>query len=341
MNNRNTLFLDGIFRSGTTFFSRILDAFPNSYVLDDPISFFHHYIMMKERRWSLPNPKDMIKRREIDLISFPADPGALKENLAIYVKRIEALDDNLRADLLRCIEQINNKMSFIEIFSNIISTMRLHSSASLVGIKATFHHRFREAILDAMPDMKWVTIVRDPRAIYNSSKVSHGEDISFMCKCWNSLIDSFSEVKPEQRERFLVIRYEDLVLKPNITISRVAKFLNVNIDIDGFIKNLQLKDNVGSTWFSNSSYKEDGSSWMNAGVKSQSYFYKKSIDKWEKMLSLAEKRVIYKLCMNNMEKMGYEPSNERKSYGEEARDSILWLFQPRTMKSCLKFLLNI
>lgn len=241
-----TLILDGMFRSGTTFFSRILDAFPKSYVLDDPMLVFPRYVMDKEGQEGYGYPRNMLTIEEVNLTSPPKSPDIFKSNFMMDIRQAKALESDLKSELLKYIETISDKDSFIEIFHNIIEVMRNYSEAELVGLKVTFHHRLREAILDAMPHLKWITIIRDPRATYSSAKISHSADIDFICKCWNDLIDSFSRVLPGHKNRFLCVRYEDLILEPSKTISVIARFLDMKLDIDTFKKSLISKIILGN-----------------------------------------------------------------------------------------------
>ena len=317
--------LDGIPRSGSTFFSRIIDAFPGTCVLDDPIRLFHYYVLDHEKNFSYP--RSMIKVSNIDFNS-----PFKKEHFFQLQKRIE--DSRFLPELKRDLLRLRYKTSYTEICSDICEITRNYFKSQIVGFQVTHHHRFRNAILDAMPDVKWITIVRDPRGVYASAKLSHKMNIQHVCRFWNDLVESLSA-----RERFLCVRYEDLILRTEDTIASVASFLNVDLDLKKFLKNIKLKNNIGKPWFSNSSF--GSTNVQNTHVPAK-YFDKKPVKRWEDVLNVIEKYIIWKQCASNMSKMEYGLSEKNKGFVIEFRDSSIWLFRiflslPKKVSIKIKF----
>lgn len=301
--DNGALIVDGMARSSVTFLARIIDAFPGYRVLVNPTTFFQAYVEDKVWPRDFSFPQSMLVR-EANFTLPPKRPDAFKNDL---IKRMlckkKVLELKMKAELLKYIRSIDSQDSFIEIFNNIVEVIRNYSKSTFVGIKIAQSHRLRDAMLDANPNLKWIAVTRNPYALYSSVKRTTFTSIKFTCKFWNDLIDSINNIPPRHKNRFLWVRYEDLVLSSHKTIALVARFLGIELDVNAFIKNLRLKDNLGKPWFSNTrygyGYRKD------TGVKAP-YFDKRPLGKWKEELNFLEKQVIKALCGRNMARAGYK-----------------------------------
>jgi hypothetical protein len=97
----------------------------------------------------------------------------------------------------------------------------------LIGFKCT--HLMRENdLLGQLFDQRTIVMVRDPRDVLasNIQRVTRAYPMPTALMILNALL-GFQELLQSQNERRLVIRYEDVIQRPEPTITRVLNFLDL------------------------------------------------------------------------------------------------------------------
>jgi hypothetical protein len=106
-------------------------------------------------------------------------------------------------------------------------------SATVLGEKTPNHIAWWEQFANAQPHLKYIAVVRDPRAVLNSQRgVAWGEPNAYaLAERWlahqRSIRDCARLLGPD---RCLTIRYEDLVADPKGHQQQIAEFLGVPFD---------------------------------------------------------------------------------------------------------------
>lgn len=99
---------------------------------------------------------------------------------------------------------------------------------SLIGEKSPPHTMYVPQLLSMFPDAVFVHIVRDPRDVAVSQLQAWGTPITSSAVRWH--IDQRAGLAAERMlaaDRFLVVRYEDLVARPEVEISKACDVLGI------------------------------------------------------------------------------------------------------------------
>ncbi|MFC1631077.1 sulfotransferase [Candidatus Omnitrophota bacterium] len=338
MDKKHTLlFINGIYRSGTTFLSRLIDAFPDSYIHEDGFRFPYYYLLDQDR--NMVYPRDMQKKEKLRLDRCPSDFPDFINNLRNEIER-RPINGQLKEKLINFTGSLQKENTFLEIARSIFDLTQEHAGTRIVGTKTTYQHNYINDLLEFFPEAKWIEIIRDPRAIYASAKKSHAPDLKFICDVWNNAARAYVNVAGRHQPRFLLIKYEDLVLNPENTLSVIKRFLNLDIDLAAYLKDLSLSRNDDSSWFSNSSYKQNGVGWRDVGVKTAEYFDRQPVFRWQNNLNRLEQRIIAARCKENIERYGFPvKATENKFKIKDLRAVVLWFFKASTLKFIVKDIL--
>ena len=168
------------------------------------------------------------------------------------------------------------------------------------GHKTTMAHSIVGNLLELVPDLKVIYVVRDPRDVVSSAlKRFTGETLFDFAESW---LQSYAVMQgylgnPEIAPRIMILRYEDLLLQKDQTLPRIAEFLGV----DRIVIPETMTD-YGEEWRGNSSFGE----------------LKETLDttpigRWRSQNPRAG-RVAEILLFDAMIEAGYEMSEEKKGF---------------------------
>jgi hypothetical protein len=199
-------------RSGTTLVQRLACEFPGV-VVPPETYFFTRFV------------GPLLRRRR-----FPLDAQALREEVnefaAMETSRGMDLDiDTIVADLGgRCANPL-------ELFTAIVRHMA--GSANVIGEKTARHLLWWRPLSRALPKLKFLAVVRDPRAVVASnlrlgwSPPSHAR----MADWWSfEQRQVLAAARELGSDRWLTLRYEETVADPAAARRAIAGFLGVNAE---------------------------------------------------------------------------------------------------------------
>lgn len=93
-----------------------------------------------------------------------------------------------------------------------------------------------ERLIEAFPNARFVYLLRDPADILSSYKFASGEGHDrrryhpwVYARYWVAAVERYEELKAAFPERFLLVRYEDLVARPAEEAARIAGFIGTTI----------------------------------------------------------------------------------------------------------------
>ncbi|MEE8429417.1 MAG: sulfotransferase [Gammaproteobacteria bacterium] len=86
--------------------------------------------------------------------------------------------------------------------------------------------RFGAELRSALGDCRIILLIRDGRQVVRSSKKLHWGDVEQMALWWKGLIQQSRIANPEP-DRYLEVRYEDLLTEPAYTLDRILAFLRL------------------------------------------------------------------------------------------------------------------
>lgn len=193
-------------RSGTTLVQRLASELEGVRVPPET-HFFTEFVTEVLTRWSLP-----------------LSGTALREVLDTYAGRRYLRDIPFDADAVTT--DLDGRCgSLVELYGAIVR--HLAGPARIVGEKTPGHLLWWRPLTRALPDLKLIAVVRDPRAVAASwVRLGWGDDPFRAAHRWSSdtrrVLAASKALGPE---RFLLVRYELLVADPDASRAQVAEFL--------------------------------------------------------------------------------------------------------------------
>lgn len=192
-----------------------------------------------------------------------------------------------------------------DMFIRVTQTLGMQKGKSIVGEKTPRHVLYAGTIFEQIPESLGILVVRDPRAVV-ASMVKRGDLADEVWKAaveWRLSSDRSQELIAKYRRRILVVSYEQLVLKPRDEITRLCRFLGIDIE-----------DQMEEGGAYNSSY----------GLKAGSGISTDSLDKWKDVLGPEEIHTIERIAGVRLEEFGYKPQGNVLSR-LEIKENLLYL----------------
>ncbi len=267
-------------RSGTTLVQRLASELPGVRVPPET-HFFPLFYYRYLRHCEFP-----LREREIRCVT--------EEYLRLPVSR------GLELSLSRLIEDLGGEASCAwDLFSCIVR--QLAGDAALIGEKTPNHLRWWMPIHRASPALKFVAVVRDPRAVVASAKKApFGLDSApLLAASWRQ---DYYELERARAvlgsDRLLILRYESVVAEPNTAREQIGAFLGVNgqhVPIEDQ-KSVELFPSWETNWKA-----------MALGPVDTS-----RATAWRDSLTAREQRQVDAVVGGTMRDAGYEPLNDAK-----------------------------
>lgn len=306
------LFIFGMFRSGTTLLARMLDTHENIVCASDPIRPFYNAV-----RDSVATERSVDCDPYDPLGAYFADEAALNLYDAIQSTTFDRSFDRDSEELVKRIVNHCEPFSpyiadaldtghttgddFADVFEQLLAEVPAQYGSGdeeWIATKEVWTTEFTPAVKDALPDSKFILMVRDPRAVC-ASKYSREAKYPwlFLARQWRKLaLLTHQYATHDQRvnDDVLVVRYEDLVMKPKETATRMCEFLEIDLD-ERILSPGEFTDGRGEPWIQNTSYDDEEPS-----------FNTDSVRKWEQQLNERVVNYIERLCFSEMALFDYE-----------------------------------
>ncbi|MDX9742042.1 MAG: sulfotransferase [Gammaproteobacteria bacterium] len=299
------IFITGASRSGTTLLSFILRKHPQ--VLGLPELHYFGEFCDPRRPTDQPGLRNLMRgaaaiyarhERGVRLGSLqPCEPDELRSHARA---RAAALLDRLA----------EGQRDPYSVFAAAVGELASDSGRSIVCEQTPRNIFYAEALLNAYPDARIVHMVRDPRAVMASQKrrwkrrrlLANRDALSTadalrawvnyhpytMAALWSRA--TAEAIRLRSHPRFLMIRFEDLLARPDETVRKVCHHLDLEFN-RGMLEVPQV----------NSSHESSA-----AGARPG--FNVEAIDAWRRSLTTAEIAVTERLCRDGMIVQGYEPT---------------------------------
>lgn len=305
------LFMTGMFRSGTTTMARALNVHSGIAFASDPFNEVFKALRSEEAyKISQPTPvmaplqdyyfdpegQELLQRILWDIdLDTPLTVWSKAQLLERLRPRCETYSQAL-APLLGSLEG----GTYREILENLLGRVRAaygKPETEVIGFKEVWSTEFIPAIARTWPETRFITVVRDPRAVCASKNVRDERyPWHFMARQWRKLaaLDYLFGVLPELKDRVLQIRYEDFISAPEEVTQSICEFLDISWD-PAMADPSAYKDGAGNPWYQNTSY-----------GKADSGFDISALQRWRDVLKEKETRLIELMCGPEMALHGYE-----------------------------------
>jgi len=199
-------FIVGCGRSGSSLLRSILDAHSNI---------------------SLPHETNFFTR--ISCGSFDVDDTTLEQKLQIIMDKWWIGDMSTSADAIA--EQLGGREpSWRNLFVSFLASLPNDSNVNTFGEKTIRHIDFVQQFLEQFPNCRVIQVIRDPRASYASfRKVQVGSNqVSRFVKDWMNAAEA--DLALAGNERYLRVKFEDLVAGPEKVSASICEFLGIEYD---------------------------------------------------------------------------------------------------------------
>lgn len=266
----------GTSRSGTTLLQRLACELPGVRVPPET-QFF----------WKF-GPRLLAQR------TFPLNEQALRAEIAAFLDLKNSRMLRLDADAV--VAELDGKCDHIlELFS--VFVRHLAGEAELYGEKSPQHLWWWRALTDAIPRLKLIVIVRDPRAVTSSNlKVPWSMDWHLsLAERW--AFEQKQILSARRRlgdERCLVLRYEEVVRDPSASKNKIATFLGI---AGGGELQSTRRDDAGAIF-------QPWETWKTNAVDPVTT---SRINAWQTELTPSQVTDIVSVCRREMRRFGYDP----------------------------------
>ena len=312
----NKLFTFGMFRSGTTFLSRLINAHPEILCASEPYLPFFKWLR-----------NDVARVEGIDIPqqepfhSYYAD----SETLPLY-RSIQGLDNMDRPfpddereplreriherhqgtgdpvdepDIMDALNEITGG-TFGEVYESLFSLISQaydKPSVEWVGTKETWITEFSPVLSRQYPDARFIFIVRDPRAVLSSSNKSFPKKSwLFLVRQWRKLamLSWLYAHEKEFSDRTLLIQYENLIREPETVVENICELLDLETH-PAMLDPSSFTDPGGREWTQNTSFSNP-----------KKTFDTSAIDRWKSTLDPDVVRFVEELSYEEMSLFGYD-----------------------------------
>lgn len=261
-------FIVGCGRSGTTLLKSMLDAHPGVFVPAETFFF------------------SGIRRR------FPGGDAAPWEAKLDYIcSRWWMRDAGLTQSAVRAQLEPGTEPDWAALFLATMAALAPGDAYEAVGEKTPAHVADAEELLEFFPACKIVQIVRDPRAVlasYRGVKVGTNEAVA-VAREWKIAVRAHHALA--DHDRYLMIRYEDLVTRPDQALALVCQHLG--LQFDPAMLDFHQRDRPG--------YAVEQAH----HAATQRPIFQSSIDAWKEKLPARQWAILEHLLATEMPEMGY------------------------------------
>ena len=148
-----------------------------------------------------------------------------EKNLTLYFSPLE----NLKQQMLENSDDLNFDTLTRLIYSLFLPLLKKDSFTHIIDkqIKYILYSNFLEQLL---PESQYVILVRDPRAVIASWKkreLGLSKQIAYMAKIWVINYQAVLHKIQNNPQKYLLIKYEDLVLENEQTLQHICSHFNI------------------------------------------------------------------------------------------------------------------
>lgn len=257
------LFIIGVWRSGTTLISRIMNNHPDLDVTYDTV----HFMRFSYNKYN------------------PISEFSNVRNLVLDINKRIKMRYNLKFDEKHVLDELKDNCKYSSVYDSIMRNFLLKKSGKKNwGEKTNLAWSKIPYFLEMFPKGMVIHIIRDPRAVLASWKKfthAHGNDyLDSIINCYDSMQKSLEYTDQFLKHRYLFITYENLVTNPHDTIKKICKKLDIQYN-NMMLDNSKFKSIFGDKWSSNSIYNEKLNGISNVMVNR----WQTELEDWEILLT--------------------------------------------------------
>ena len=278
----SSIFITGLYRSGTTLVDKILQNHPENFIASQPISLLFYevkkqFLQSINKASNFPLGNLFRNNTTIEFSSF-LKKIVFKKDFINQIIKEQTKTPKLENPLFKNLNLNKENGHFIDYFKfiNLHLSRMLDENPKVIGSKEIFCEEYIPYFLSN--GVKVILLIRDPRDIITSLNFGKGADFTgdirptlFNIRNWRKSV-AFA-IKYRNHKNLLCIKYEDLITNTEQILLNISKFLNIR-EYDSSFLDKGIKDQYGKVWKGNSSHKI-----KNSIDKSSIYRYRTHLDK--------------------------------------------------------------
>lgn len=306
---RTPFLISGMYRSGTTLLTKMLNAHPACCGVDDP--FFQFFKAFRNELAVELYCGDFDLQSPIDEHFDSPYPEVINRLQGSDFKipfRVHALDEVIRMMLPFCrfyCPELEGHLSkikantYAELLVALLDLSRQtygQDGNTMLGCKNTFCEAFAFPFLQTFPSSQVLIIIRDPRAVLGSQNAAGDNGaypVLFALRHWRKSVACAIILKTLFPDRATFVKYEDLIDAPDKTSRELCRFLNLPYD-PAMVHPENFRGKGGKPWMQNSSF---GTSQT---------ITNRFADRWKEVLSPEQVAFTENLCKPEMIFLGYK-----------------------------------
>ena len=294
--NKQLHFIVGIGRSGTTLLTKLLNNHPDIHCL--PEANFLAFFLQKYKN------KKNFTSTEVDTIFIQIKLFSLSNPWVGWELNI----DKTKQIIFKWIEK-NNEINYQNLCKIIYSNFEVvgfdkENANTLIDKNPSFT-LFLDQINQTFTNSKFIFIVRDYRANILSRKQSvylESANISYNSYRWNFFNKNVISFQEKNKDKVLLVRYEDLITNPDFELKKACNFLNLKDDYILTNENDQYKNlpsNISVLSKHNNRFEKKYTD-LSKSINTD------RLDSWRKELTTDEIKTCEAICGNFAENFGYK-----------------------------------
>ena len=271
----SVFFLLGRGRSGTSLLRAILDSNPDILVAPEAMFVMHLYGKYRDvRNWNRTR-----------ILEFYDDLWTEQRLVKWGLDR-----DQLRQTLLA----VDRSSSFADLCRTVYGQYALSQGrpdTRIIGDKNPHYSLCIAPLVELFPDSKFIHIVRDPRDnILSYQRVRFDVNgTAALAFRWRQYNEAIMQYRLRLPDRFMLLRFEDLVQNPAVELARLCSFLGVTYSSEMLEYYRQERVETQFDWHQNLSKPLDST----------------RIYAWKKNMDPAEAKLAEVICADVAQELGY------------------------------------
>lgn len=214
---KDTIFIMGCQRSGTTLVSQLLTNHPSIATYHE--SFFYH-IFFKELRYygNLNRPRNL--RRLVNDVT----------DVVVIQSREEGNSGRIFAPAASEVMEFVRGKHFENVITGVLELYATRSGKHRGGDKTPENYLFLNEIQAGFPDNPVIYLMRDPRDTVLSSSDMFGTSIEKGARMWNKAFEKFASADKHVH----LVHYEKLVAHPETVLGEICEYIGEEYDPEMF-----------------------------------------------------------------------------------------------------------
>jgi len=153
---------------------------------------------------------------------------ATRKRIANFLQSQDCSMRNLKLDFDKVAAELRSNADYSDLFVAMLTVWAKSRDKPRVGDKSPGYMRSVPFIAELYPKAKFIASLRDPRAVVNSELNAKWGALSVdqIARRWRRIVECHYELERSlSPDRYLMLRYEDLVRDPEQNLRRVCEFL--------------------------------------------------------------------------------------------------------------------